>query len=93
MADNTAYWWEKSLSAVNTLSTGDAPLRVRLQDAWDGSLMRMQFHDKVADELKEKFLAIERRFRGNFDHLSGMELRTLASDVVSLFVAVEKSRT
>jgi len=55
--------------------------------------MRMQFHDKVADELKEKFLAIERRFRGNFDHLSGMELRTLASDVVSLFVAVEKSRT
>ena len=93
MADNTGYWWEKTLSAVYSLSTGDEPLRTRLHNAWTGSLMRMEYHDKVTDELRKKFSAIEGRFKEDISLLSERDLRTLASDIVSLFVGVSEARS
>jgi len=87
MADSTAYWWEKSFVAVDALASGARPLRERLRDAWDSSLMRMRLHASVCPELSERFNKIEASF-SKLEALEEAQLKGLASAIVSLYTEI-----
>jgi hypothetical protein len=53
-----SYTWEKTYSAVLTLSGGTRSLQSRLADAYIGALMRLKREDFPA-KLREKFDEIE----------------------------------
>jgi hypothetical protein len=92
MPDNTDYWLEKCSVAVDILATDLGPLRERLDDAWISSLIRLRIHDEVAEDLRQKFSSIERRFDGGLTGMSDQELRDLASDILNLFAKVSRVR-